>query len=77
MTIEAIPKFTTLASKLWAAIPAEIRKLLLSNAWCGKCRHEVTITNFSGAVKAGGLLLVGQCAECHGGMTRLIESSKN
>jgi len=27
-----------------------VRKRLLSNIWCGKCRHEVTITNFSGAM---------------------------
>jgi hypothetical protein len=48
---------------------------LLSNVWCGKCRHEVTITNFSGAVKAGDLLLVGLCSECHGDVARVIEMS--
>jgi len=58
--IESIPQFTTPAAKLWAAIPADTRKMLLSNVWCGKCRHEVTIANFSGAVKAGDLLLVCQ-----------------
>jgi hypothetical protein len=61
MPIESIPNFTKPASKLWTAIPADTRKLLLSNVWCGKCRHEVTITNFSGAVKGGDLLLVGKC----------------
>jgi hypothetical protein len=75
MTIESLPKFTNPATKLWSAIPADIRKQLISNVWCGKCRHEVTITNFSGAVKAGDLLLVGKCSICQGDVARLIEKS--
>jgi hypothetical protein len=75
MNIESIPKFTDPAAKLWASIPTETKKLLLSNVWCGKCRHEVTITNFTGAVKAGDLLLVGLCSECHGDVARVIEMS--
>jgi len=75
MPVESIPTFTAPAAKLWEAIPADIRKRLLSNVWCGECRHEVTITNFSGAVKAGDLLLVGKCAECRNDVARLIESN--
>lgn len=74
MTIESIPKFTDPAAKLWANISSHNKKLLLSNVWCGKCRHEVTITNFSGTVKAGDLLLVGLCSECHGDVARVIET---
>ena len=76
MTIESIPKFTGPAAKLWATIPADKKKLLLSNVWCGKCRHGVTITNFTGAVKASDLLLVGLCAECRGDVARLIEMGR-
>jgi hypothetical protein len=75
MPNESIPTFTAPAAQLWEAIPADIRKKLLSNVWCGKCRHEVTITNLTGAVKAGNLLLVGKCAECRGDVARLIESN--
>ena len=75
MDVESIPKFTASAAKLWATVPSDTKKLLLSNVWCGKCRHEVTITNFSGAVKAGDLLLVGLCSECHGDVARVIEMS--
>lgn len=75
MTIEPLPKFTAPAAKLWVTIPSHTKKLLLSNVWCGKCRHEVTITNFSGAVKAGDLLLVGLCSECRGDVARVIETS--
>lgn len=72
MSIESIPQFSDPAAKLWAAIPPETKKLLLSNVYCGKCRHEVTITNFTGVVKAGDLLLVGLCSECRGDVARVI-----
>ncbi|WP_084181195.1 hypothetical protein [Polaromonas glacialis] len=73
MSIESISKFTGAAAELWAAIPADIKKKLISNVLCGKCRHEVTISNFTGAVKSGDLLLVGSCSECHGDVARLVE----
>jgi hypothetical protein len=75
MPIESIPEFTAPAAKIWASISSNSRKQLLSNVWCGKCRHEVTIINFSGAVKAGDLLLVGLCSECHGDVAKVIEIS--
>ena len=56
-------------------IPDDTKKALLSNVWCGGCRHSVTIKNFTGVVKARDLLLVGQCSECHGDVARLIEMS--
>ena len=75
MPIGSIPTFTPQAAGLWASIPDDKKKLLLSNVWCGKCRHEVTITNVTGAVKEGDLLLVGLCGECRGDVARLIEMS--
>ena len=44
MSIESIPNFTDSAAKLWATVPTDSKKQLLSNVWCGKCRHEITIT---------------------------------
>lgn len=44
MSIESIPNFTDPAAKLWATVPTDSKKQLLSNVWCGKCRHEITIT---------------------------------
>jgi hypothetical protein len=73
MTIKSVPKFTATAAKLWEAIPTTTRKILVSNVWCGKCGHEVAITNFSGSTKAGDLLLVGSCSQCRGDVARLIE----
>ena len=73
MVVESLPKFTAPAAKLWAAIPADYKKVLLSNVWCGNCRHEVTIKNFAGTVKSRDLLLIGQCSTCNGDVARLIE----
>lgn len=75
MGIESLPDLTHPARQRWESIPARVRELLLANVWCGLCRHEVTITNFSGSIKSGNLLLVGKCAECHGEVARVIEAA--
>ncbi len=75
MAIESLPTFTKPARQRWESIPADVRQRLLSNVWCGHCSHETTITNFTGTLKEGDLLLVGQCAECQGDVTRVIEGS--
>lgn len=74
--IESLPAFSRPAAKLWAAIPIAAHKSLLANVWCRNCRHDVTITNFTGAVRSGDLLLVGKCSECHGDVARMIETSQ-
>jgi hypothetical protein len=74
-SIESIPNFTDPAAKLWRAIPTEFRKKLLANVWCGHCAEAVIIKNYTGAVKAGNLLLVGQCPVCHEDVARVIESA--
>jgi hypothetical protein len=75
VSVESFPNFTKPVRQRWESIPADIRKRLLFNVWCGQCRHETTITNFSGTIKSGNLLLVGKCAECHGNVARVIEGS--
>ena len=77
MPVESIPEFTKPAARLWEAIPTETRRKLLMNVWCGKCRHETIITNFSGTLKAADLLLVGRCSECHGDVALVIESGQS
>lgn len=73
MNVESILKFTRPAAKLWAKVPAHVKKLLLSNVWCGQCRHEVTITDFSGTVVGGDFVLQGLSSECRGDVARVIE----
>jgi len=75
MGVESFPDFTRLARQRWESIPSDIRHRLLSDVWCRDCRHEVTITNFSGTIKGRDLLLVGKCAECHGDVACVIEGS--
>ena len=75
MAVESLPNFTHPARQRWESIPAEIRQRLLANVWCGQCRHEVTITYFSGTITGDDLHLVGKCAECHGDVARVIEGS--
>ena len=75
MSIESLPDFAPTARQRWESIPADIRQRLLANVWCAYCRHEVIITNFTGAIKGGDLLLVGKCAECHGDVARVIEAA--
>ena len=75
MGVESLPNFTSPARQRWELIPAVIRKRLLSNVWRGHCSHETTITNFSGTIKGGVLLLAGRCAECHGDAARVIEGA--
>ena len=75
MAIESLPTFTKPARQRWEFIPTEIRQRLLSNVWCGHCSHETTITNFTGTLTGGDLLLVGKCAECQGDVARVIEGS--
>lgn len=72
---EAAAAFTKPARQRWDSIPANIRQRLLANVWCGHCRREVTITNFTGAMKGNDLLLVGTCAECRGDVARVIEGA--
>jgi len=76
MTIESLPKFTAPAAKRWKAIPEKIRKVLLSNVWCGNCQGSTTITNFSGTMKGKGVLLTGKCAVCQGEVARYLEGEE-
>jgi hypothetical protein len=75
MGVHLLPDFTPPARTRWESLSDDIRRRLLANVWCVHCRHEVIITNFSGTIKGGDLLLVGKCAECRGDVARVIESA--
>lgn len=75
MAIETLPNFCRPARQRWESMSANIRQRLLTNIWCGQCRHEVTITNFSGTLRGGNLLQVGRCVECQGDVARVNEGS--
>ncbi len=73
--VSSLPTFTKPARERWEALPSTLRQRLLSNVWCGSCRQETTIKNFSGTMKSGDLFLSGECIKCHGKVARLIENS--
>jgi hypothetical protein len=67
-------KFTPHAATLWRRIPASAQAKLLTHVYCTHCGGMVTITNYSGRIVEGDLLLTGVCAECGGVVARLVES---
>ncbi len=73
--ISYLPTFTKPARQRWESIPLEHRKLFLSKVWCGNCSQGTTITDFSGRIERGDLILTGQCARCCGNVARVIEGS--
>jgi hypothetical protein len=68
-------QFTPQAQNFWDAIPPDIQERLLSNVWCAACRTSVTITDFTGKIEKGDLILRGTCATCGGDVARLIEGA--
>lgn len=75
MSNKSFPDFSPPARQRWESIPADIRERLLANVWCGHCRREVIITNFTGSMKGSDLLLLGKCAVCRGDVARVIEGA--
>lgn len=65
--------FTPQALKFWDAIPGETRQRLLRNVWCVHCSKETTITQFTGRIQRGDLILTGQCNKCQGEVARVVE----
>lgn len=73
--VVAPTSFTPQALKFWEAIPGETRQRLLRNVWCAHCSKETTITQFTGRIQRGDLILSGQCNKCQGEVARVIEGA--
>lgn len=71
------PKFTAPAARVWNAISPDDQQQLVSTAWCSKCRQEVTISDYSGSIKARHVLLDGVCSQCGGAAYRYIEVTRH
>jgi endogenous inhibitor of DNA gyrase (YacG/DUF329 family) len=65
---------TPAAAALWQRIPAWAQAKLLANVWCSHCSRAVVITDFSGEVVGGDLVLTSDCPMCGATVRRLIES---
>jgi len=66
-------EFTNDAKAMWDAIPQQAQEQLLKNVWCAHCKGATTITDFTGKMEKGNLILRGHCITCGGNVARLIE----
>ena len=69
-------KLNNEAQRIWLGIPAETRKMLLGNVWCGKCGTVVTICDFNMNLEGSSLVLNGFCNVCGYSVARVIEDCR-
>lgn len=60
------------ALELWQGLPADTRRMLLSNVWCVECRKSVTIVDYHAELK-GVVVLEGFCGTCGHEVARVID----
>ena len=61
------------ALKLWQAVSAETKRVILGNVWCSECRTSVTICDYSAHLKGDAVVLQGFCAGCGHKVARVVE----
>ncbi|MBT2737807.1 RQC-minor-1 family DNA-binding protein [Bacillus sp. ISL-7] len=61
------------ANKQWLSIPAEIRRKLEQNVWCGSCCDVVKIERYTVKEFPTGIVLEGECHKCGGNVARVID----
>ena len=66
------PDMAKEALELWQGLPADTRRMLLSNVWCGECRKAVTIVDYHAELK-GVVVLQGFCGTCGHKVARVID----
>lgn len=67
--------FSNKAERIWSKIPPDIQKRLLTNVYCAQCGGVTTITDYTGRIVNGDLILKGSCVRCGNPVTRLIEGN--
>ena len=60
------------ALEKWLSLPADTRRMLLSNVWCGECRKAVTIVDYHAELN-GVVVLQGFCGTCGHKVARVID----
>ena len=72
--LEADENFTPQAKNIWRAVPGDIQLKILNTVWCIRCRNMTAISNISGKVNSGMLVLRGECTRCGDKVARVIEN---
>jgi hypothetical protein len=70
------PKLMPPAKKRWEQIPGQIRKDILENVWCSKCRTMVALQLREGEMSGRSLVLRGTCKRCGSEAARVIEPAE-
>jgi hypothetical protein len=71
--IFSLPKFTVPAKKEWNTVPEKIRKEILDNVWCARCKTDSAMQLLEGVMERRCLVLRGTCKRCGGAVSRVIE----
>ena len=71
--ILSLPRFTVPAKKEWNTVPEKIRKEILDNVWCARCRTDSAMQLLEGGMEQRSLILRGTCKRCGGAVSRVIE----
>jgi len=68
--------FTSKAEKLWRSIEEDGRVQLLNTVWCSHCSETSSMSDFSGKIESGLLVLRGKCVKCNGDVVRFTGTPK-
>jgi hypothetical protein len=69
----AFPKLTPAAKKRWEQIEEGVRRDILENVWCSRCRKSVALELREGRMSGRSLILRGTCKKCGSEAARVIE----
>ena len=69
-------QFSEKAAILWDTVPKWAQQKILDNVFCTRCRDSVRITEFTGEVENGDVVLSGKCANCGHKVVRVVETSE-
>ena len=76
-TVIPLPKLTKDAKKRWDQVPESIRKEILDNVWCSRCKGGSSMQLREGEMSGRSLVLRGACKKCGGETARVIEPEED
>ncbi|WP_150046707.1 MULTISPECIES: hypothetical protein [Methylomonas] len=65
--------FSFAAEKIWRAMPKSNREAILSSVWCGQCRGNTTMVDYSVQSLGDEVILCGKCQTCGAQVRRVVD----